>query len=223
MKPAHATRLGLAFRWAAVLVLGVGYSVASHLAAASPTPTLLGALVAIVPLIGLALVMAWRSAHRPVLLALCVAACVALFSILDWLVAHYNWVFLLQHVGINALLFLAFARTLQSGHTPMVTGFARIVHGTLSPALIRYTRAATVAWSAYFAVVMIASLLLFWLAPVTVWSAFANLLTAPMLAVMFAGEYIVRCLVLPASERAGPLEAIRAYRQSQAAKTARRP
>lgn len=204
-------------------MLGTGYAVLSHWAAASAEPDLLDALVAIVPPLGLAFVMAWRSPRRAVGLTLCLAACAALYSSSSWLVAHYNWVFLLQHAGVYALLCVAFGRTLQGGQTPMISGFARIVHGELSPALIRYTRSATWAWTFYFGGISGLSLLLFWLAPVPIWSAFANLLGIPLLVLMFMGEYAVRYCVLPAADRAGPLEAIRAYRQASAEGAARRP
>ena len=208
------TRLIQACRWSAALVMGVGYAMLSHRASASPAPDLLDALVTIIPLLGLALLMAWRSAQRKLMLSLCLLACAILFLISGWLVAHYKWVFLLQHAGIYALLCLAFGRTLQGGKIPMVSQFAQIVHGILSPALIRYTRAATWAWTFYFGGVTTLSLALFWLAPVHIWSAFANLLNMPLLALMFAGEYAVRCYRLPAADRAGPIEAIRAYRQA---------
>lgn len=223
MKAKRGTGFKQALRWAGLLLLGVGYSVLSHIAAASAAPDLLDALVAIAPLVGLAFMMAWRSSQRSTMLALCLAGCVALYGFSAWLVTHYNWVFLLQHAGIYALLCVAFGRTLQAGRTPMISGFARIVHGGLSPALIVYTRWATWAWSIYFGSIAALSLLLFWLAPIAIWSAFANLLGVPLLGLMFAGEYAARCYVLPAADRAGPLEAIRAYRQASSAGTARQP
>jgi uncharacterized membrane protein len=206
-----------------VLILGIGYSVLAHLAAASTTPGSLDALVAIFPLVGLAFVMAWRSSQRTIMLALCLAACAGLYGMSAWLVTHYNWVFLLQHAGVYALLCVAFGRTLQAGRTPMVAGFARIVHGTLSPALIGYTRSVTWAWSIYFGSISALSLVLFWLAPIAIWSAFANLLGVPLLVLMFVGEYAMRCYVLPVADRAGPLDAIRAYRQASSSATARQP
>jgi uncharacterized membrane protein len=212
-----------ACRWGAVLALGVAYSVLAHRASVSATPDFSGALLAILPLVGVALAMAWRSTRRTAMVAACLAACLALFVFRDWMVAHYNWVFLLQHAGMYALLCVAFGRTLQAGHTPMVTGLARMVHGTLTPALVRYTRSVTWAWTLYFAVTCAVSLLLFWLAPIAVWSAFANLLGPVLLVLMFAAEYAVRCFVLPAADRAGPLEAIRAYRRGSASGDARRP
>ncbi len=167
--------------------------------------------------------MAWRSAHRAIFLMLWLAACAALYGVSGWLVTHYHGVFLLEHVGVYALLCLAFGKSLRAGRTPLVTGFARLVHRTMSPALLSYTRAVTWAWALYFGGVSTLSLLLFWLAPITVWSTFANLLGFPLLALMFAGEYAVRCFVLPAAERAGPLEAIRAYRQASSNPPAHHP
>lgn len=223
MKAELTTRLKQACRWTAVIALGLAYSVLSYLAAASAAPDLLDALVAIVPLVGVAFVMAWRSPQRVLMLALCLAACAVFYGFSGWLVAHYIWVFLLQHAGMYALLCGAFGRTLQGGQTPMVSRFARIVHGGLSPALIRYTRSATWAWTFYFGGTAGLSLLLFWLAPIALWSAFANLLGIPLLVLMFVGEYAVRCYVLPAADRAGPLDAIRAYRQASSESTPRLP
>ena len=216
-RPAGFTRFRHAARWAAVIALGIGYSVLSHFAAASAVPDLLDAAVAVVPLAGLALVMAWRSYRRVRMLTLCLAACALLYGVSGWLVAHYNWIFLLQHAGMYALLCIAFGRTLPAGQTPMISRFARIVHGQLSPALVSYTRSVTVAWTCYFGGVAALSLLLFWLAPVQVWSVFANLLGVPLLVLMFAGEYAVRWVVLPCADRTGPLEAIRAYRLASSA------
>lgn len=56
-----------------------------------------------------------------------------------------------------------------------------------------------------------------------VWSVFANLLSTPLLMLMFAGEYAVRWFVLPAADRAGPLEAIRAYRLASSGDRVDRP
>jgi len=213
--PGRRHRFQGALRWLAVIALGIAYSLLSHFAAASEVPGVLQALVAIVPLAVVALVMAWRTPSRTLrvaLLALCIAAGTLLYAQSDWLVAHFSWIFLLQHAGMHALLGVAFGRTLMAGATPMISRFARIVHGTLSPALVRYTRSVTLAWTWYFGGMATLSLLLFWLAPLRTWSVFANLLGAPLLVLMFAGEYAVRWLVLPACDRAGPIEAIRAYR-----------
>lgn len=216
MKPGLTAKVLRGVRWAAIAAVCAAYPVLAHLASADPHPDRLDAAVAIAPLIALALVLAWRSPQRPWMLLLCLAGFALLYAVSGWLVQHYNWVFLLQHAGMQALLGLAFARTLRAGQQPMVSRFAAIIHGSLSPALARYTRQVTWAWTLYFAVMTTLSLLLFWLAPVSVWSAFANLLNLPLLVVMFSAEYAARLLLLAPSDRAGPLDAIRAYRQASA-------
>ncbi|MES2687326.1 MAG: hypothetical protein V4706_10920 [Pseudomonadota bacterium] len=207
-------KLLLGARWAAIAAFCVGYSVLAHFAAANPNPDLFDAAVAIAPLLALAVLLAWRSPQRPWMLLLCLAGCAALYAASSWLVQHFNWVFLLQHAGMQALLGLAFGRSLRAGQVPMVSRFATVVHGSLSPALARYTCQVTWAWTFYFAIMTTLSLLLFWLAPVAVWSVFANLLNLPLLILMFAAEYGARLYFLPPSDRAGPLEAIRAWRHS---------
>jgi uncharacterized membrane protein len=223
VKPEQGARLGQACRWAGVFVAGVGYAVLAHRAAAASTRDSFSALVAVTPLLALALVIAWRSRHRAAMLVSWAAVCALLYTMSEWLLAHYEWIFLLEHAGIHALLGLVFGKSLRAGHEPLVTGFARRVHSSLSPAVTAYTRSVTWAWTFYFAAISVSSLLLFGLAPRAVWSTFANLLTFPLLVTMFAGEYAVRCRVLPAGDRAGPLEAIRAYRQSVSAARARQP
>jgi uncharacterized membrane protein len=207
------TLLGAA-RWAGVGAVCVGYAVLAHFASADPSPDLLDASVAMAPLVALSLALAWRSSRRHWMLLVCLAGCVAVYFATDWLVQHHNWVFLLQHVGMQALLGLAFGTTLRTGQMPLVSRLAALVHGQLSPALARYTRQVTWAWTLYFSAMAVASLLLFWLAPVAVWSIFANLLGIPLLILMFIAEYAVRLCLLAPSERTGPLQAIRAYLQA---------
>ncbi len=214
MKPGLTANLLRGIRWAAIAGFCIGYSVLSHFASADPNPDLFDAAVAMATPLALGAVLAWRSAHRIWMLLLFVAVCIALYAARLWLVQHFNWVFLLQHAGTQGLLGLAFARSLRAGQVPMVSRFAEVIHGSLSPALTRYTRQVTWAWALYFAVMTTLSLLLFWLAPVAVWSVFANLLNLPLLILMFAAEYGARVMLLAPSDRSGPLEAIRAWRQS---------
>lgn len=219
MKPGLTATLVRSVRWASIAAACIAYPVLAHLAAADPNPDLFDVAVAITPMSVLALVLAWRSPQRPWLLLLCLAVAAALYSVSGWLLLHFNWVFLLEHVGVQAMLALAFGRSLRAGQIPMVSRFAATVHGELSAAQVRYTRQVTWAWTLYFAGISSLSLLLFWLAPISVWSTFALLLNLPLLIAMFAAEYLVRLWVLPPGDRAGPLESIRAYRQAGSGNT----
>lgn len=214
MTGALTTPLGNACRGIAIFAVVVGYALLSHLTASSATPSVMGAVVATGPMLGLSFLLAWRSQQRMQLLLVWLAVCAVLYGGRDWLIAHYHWVFLLEHAGTYGLLCASFGLSLRKGETPLVSRFAGMVHGRLSPALTRYTRAITLAWTLYFASVAGLSMLLFWLTPLHVWSTFAYLLGLPLLVLMFAGEYAARCYLLPPADRTGPLEAIRAYRQA---------
>jgi uncharacterized membrane protein len=220
--PAPASR---ALGWAGALAACVAYAVLTHQAASEPHPGLYEAAVIVVPLLALAPLLVWQSATRAgtraAWLGLWLMACVAAFAMRDWLVFNHNWVLLLQQVTINGLLGIAFGRTLADGQVPLIARFAALVHGTLSPRVARYTRQVTWAWTLYFALTIVVSLLLFWLAPVAAWSVFVNLLSAPLLVAMFAAEYLVRLCFIPREERGGFLEAVRAYRTWAAARAAR--
>ena len=170
-------------------------------------------VIVVLPLMAFALAFAWRSPHRPAALSLWLAMGGGIYLARDRLAAGTHWVVLLQHVGINGALGLVFGRTLAPGAKPLISRLAEAVHGSLSARMERYTERATRAWTAFFATMVLTSLLLFAFAPLTLWSAFVNLLTFPLVLAMFAGEYLVRVLSLPAAERAGFFESIRAYRR----------
>jgi uncharacterized membrane protein len=92
-----------------------------------------------------------------------------------------------------------FALTLRPGHEPLITGMARRLHGDISDELARYTRRVTIAWAGFFAAQLAISTTLFCFAPLVAWSFFVNILDLPLVAAMFAAEYMVRlrCLRNP--------------------------
>ena len=221
MKPWPPAPARRALGWAGGALGIVGYAVLAHRAASEAHPGLFEAAVFIVPLMAFALALAWRSPRRGVWTALWLAATVVLVALRGRLGAGTQWVLLAQHVGINALLCLVFARTLAAGSTPLVTQLATIVHSTLSPGVARYTRGVTWAWAGYFGITAIASALLFALAPAPVWSAFVNLLSLPLLAAMFIGEYLVRIVMVPREERSSIFQAVAAWREFSSRKSAK--
>lgn len=213
MKPWWPATPWQALAWVAVAACCIAYAGLAHHAASSPAPGLFEACVFIVPLMGLALAMAWRSTHRALWVAAWLAVCAGLWLARGQLGAGTQWLLLAQHVSINAALCLGFGKTLASGSVPLVSRLARIVHGELTPRVASYTRGATVAWTLFFGVNALLSTLLFALSPAPVWSAFVNLLSLPLLVAMFVGEYVARILLVPRSERSGFFEALGAYRQ----------
>lgn len=115
-----------------------------------------------------------------------------LFTALAWWSAGTSFGVFVPPLASFGLFLWFFGRTLAPGREPLVTAIARFVHGTLTPEIERYTRGVTVAWCAFFAGMAAVSIALAALAPLAVWSLFANLLAYPLVALMFAGEYAVR-------------------------------
>lgn len=96
----------------------------------------------------------------------------------------------------TAYLFLLwfFGHTLVRGREPLITRLARRVHGALPQYMETYTRRVTLAWCVFFAAQVAVSVLLFLFATLNTWSLFVNLLNFPLLALMFAGEYLYRII-----------------------------
>jgi uncharacterized membrane protein len=198
----------------------VAYALLSHRAASAAHPGGFEALVVSAPILAVGLAFAWRSARRLPWLLLWAAAVIGVALAGEAMAAGTLWLLLLQAVGVNAAMGLAFGRSLAPGSTPLVSRFAQVVHGPLSPRLAGYTRGVTVAWVMYFAFTVLVTVVLFFTATPAVWSAFVNLMSLPLLALMFVGEYLVRILVIPASERSGFFQAVAAYRKFGAGKAA---
>jgi hypothetical protein len=92
---------------------------------------------------------------------------------------------------------MVIGRTLVEGREPLITRLAREVHGSLAPFMEAYTRRVTVAWCVFCAAQlgMSAALLIF--ASLEKWSLFVNILNAPLVVLMFVGEYIYRVMRFP--------------------------
>ncbi len=195
-------------------VLLVAWAVGAHMASASGEPSDWGAALAIAPL-GLALGLAlWRLPIR----WLAVLGALAALALLVWawpaLTSQVALLYFVQHVGVNGLLAAFFGRTLSGPGEPLVTRMARQLHGgVLSERQVTYTRQVTRAWTIFFLGMAAVSTGLYLLAPVAVWSVFANLLGAPLIGAMFLGECLWRMRVLPIHERPTLADAVRAWKQ----------
>lgn len=191
----------------------VVWAALAHLGSAASAPSDLGAAVAVAPLAAVVVTVLWRTGS---LLWPAVGAC-ALIALATWLWpvlrANVALLYYIQHVGTNLALGTLFGRSLIGAREPLVTRFARMAHnGPLRATKVRYTRQVTLAWTAFFAAMAVLSTGLFVLAPPAIWSLFANLLTMPLLALMFAAEHLVRVRVLPPEDNSSIGDTIRGYR-----------
>src|ERR1035437_8758578 len=176
-------------RWLGLVALLIGYPLLAHYTNQSAHSANLGAVVAIAPVLLIALVLAWRSSRRFIMLGALVLSCVALW--LGWpaLERPFGLVYWLQNMAMYVILFINFSRTLIAGRQPLCTRFAAALQAPLTPRHEIYTRQVTLAWSLFFVAMALASSLLFFLAPLATWSVFANFLTLPLVALMFIAEY----------------------------------
>ncbi len=163
------------------------------------------------PLVALACWIVARSRNKPLWLSVLLAA-----GAFVYLLEHRERLGLaassgISHAAANFFLLWYFGSTLARGREPLITRFARRVHGALQPAMERFTRQLTVAWCAFFAAQLIASVLLYAFAPLNAWSLFINLLNLPLLALMFGGQSVYRRLCYPDCPRASIWQAVEAF------------
>lgn len=205
--------LAALLRRAAIVIMVVAWATLAHIGSTGDGPPNLAAALAATPLVAIVIILLWRTGNLlwPIAGGLAVLALAAWW----WPVLRENvaLLYFIQHVGTNLALGALFGRSLVTGREALVTQFSRMAHnGQLSPSRTRYTRQVTVAWTAFFVTMAALSTALFVAAPPAVWSLFANLLTLPLLGLMFAAEHLVRLRVLPPEDRPSIADTIRGYR-----------
>lgn len=121
-----------------------------------------------------------------------------------------NRLYMLQHVGINALLCGWFGGTLRRDRLSLIGQFAARIH-PLSPAMREYTWRVTRVWTVYFALLVLASVVVYATMSFAAWSVLANLLTPLMVGILFVGEYLLRYRLHPEFERTRLIDTVRAF------------
>ncbi len=213
---------------ALIVALIAGYALASHFALILPNGQAIAAALALgIPAVALiGFVFQWTVKRlvklSPTLryaaaaLAAVVPVAVLLWQTWPLVVSNAQMLYLVQHVGTNALLAWVFGHTLVEGSTPLVVTFARIVHTHLPPEIEAYARKVTLAWTLFFIVTCVVSVVLFAAAPLAAWSTFAVLLQWPSVAVFFVGEYVLRKRLFRHFDHASMKQGFDAYNQHRA-------
>lgn len=201
-----------------VVLLMLAWVVAAHVGSTGWGNADFNAGVAVLPIVAAALMALWRLPQT----ALRVAGSIALAALLAWLWSRLRHnvalLYYVQHLGIHVALGVLFGRSLIGPGDPLITRMARRIFARpLSERKLRYTRGATLAWTLFFFLNALVSTVLFIWAPPAIWSVHANLLTGPLIGLMFLGEHLVRMRVLPPHERPGLADIMQAYRRESAA------
>jgi uncharacterized membrane protein len=211
---------GQLLRGLAVVVFLAVWAFLAHTGSAGEGSGDLSVLLGVAPIVAALALLLWRSRHP----ALTGAGILAMLGGLAWywptLRENIALLFFIQHLGTNLALGTLFGRSLIGGGEALITQLARAVHeANLSELKRRYTRQATLAWTLFFLGNALISAILWLLAPHSVWSVYANLLSTPLLAAMFIGEHIWRLYALPPDERPSITQVARAFRMRNQQKT----
>lgn len=176
------------------------------------------ALVALAPIAAALGLAVRRSPWRYAGLIALVGACGTLAAFWPAVRSNVAFLYLIQHAGINLALAALFGTSLRGPGDALVTRLARLAETPdLSPLKVRYTRQVTRAWTLFFLANAGVSVLLYALAPMAVWSVYANILCGPLVAAMFLGEHLWRRRVLPPEERPSIATVVRAWRSHRSA------
>jgi uncharacterized membrane protein len=182
---------------AVVAAFIIGYALLSHYSNTAPDAKGLGAVLTIAPILLIGAAMLWRWTHP--LLAFSVSALVGVLLFYYWplLTKYYEWADVGQQCGVYALVSLSFGRSLLGGRVPICTQLTAKLHGPLTPAEITYTRWATLAWTLMYGLLAVFILILFFVAPLRLWSLFVNFVAFGLIALMFIADHAIRRCVLP--------------------------
>lgn len=179
----------------AIATAFLGYQFLIHKVSISGHLTALSAALVLIPFV---IATTWFiTVEIGLLLALAITATFLLLGLATVNIfgpPHPAIIFGMPHLAANSFLMWFFVRTLNKQQEPLITLIARRVHGSLTPDLVIYTRHVTIAWSLFFALQIAGSILLFFFASLEIWSMFINILSSPLVVLMFLSEYIYRVL-----------------------------
>ena len=187
----------------------IAYAALSHYSNETPEARGLGAGLSVGPILLIALALAWRWLPRVVAALLTVGTIGALIAWWPEIRRHYEWADLAQQCGAYALISFGFARTLFGGRVPTCTQIAQRLHGSLDAGELAYLRAATLAWAGFYLIIAVAVGVLYFTAPLSVWSLFTNFVVFGLIALMALVDHLVRRRVLPPRHSGGLLTALR--------------
>ena len=192
----------------------VAFAVLVHRENASGHPGALAAFLAVFPLLLAVLAMMGQPGLRLVAALLLVIVAALYWSAWPLVAQHAGLLFWLQDMALLLALLSLFGRTLLPGRVPLCVKFAQAMHGELSAEHARYARQVTWAWTVFFGLLALVSTALFFLAPLAVWSLYANFVVLPLIGIMFIVEYQVRKRVLTDAPHGRFIDGIHAYLNS---------
>jgi len=198
----------------AALVALAAWTIAAHWLFSDSSHPRTAILFAWAPIAAATVLLTRTSAHRVAWLAAVAVATLLIGFVTPGHDLDPSLLWQFQYLAMQAALGAFFGRTLLPGREPLVTRFARLVHGDLPPRMARYTRQVTIAWAVFFALMAAVAIALYAFASRELWSAFVNLLTIPCVLAMFVAEYSIRRLRFPGFEHSSLLAGAQAFHRA---------
>jgi len=207
-------RSAIGWAWKALVVLAcIAYEYSVYVSVSNAQSGLLHTILLWLPLVVLAAWIMVRSGNKLLWLAALLAVAAFVYVMEHEARLGLPVVSGISHAAVYLFLFWYFGRTLVRGREPLISRFARRIHGVLDPETSLFTRNATLAWCVFFAVQLMASALLFAFASIGAWSLFINVLNLPLVALMFVGQFVYRKVGYPGSPGASVWQAVQAFTQ----------
>jgi uncharacterized membrane protein len=189
--------------------LVVGYEWLAHWMTSTGRLPWLGGALSAAPLAILALWVLW-SRRSPLDWAVLGGASLLVLAADRWVSS--GALHALPHVAVCLFVASLFGRTLLPGRETLVTRLALHVHGSLPDFIHAYTLQVTWAWFLFMSALALVSLGMSCFAVLSAWSLLANVLTLPLVLLMFIAEYAYRRWRFPGFEHASLTAAMRAFR-----------
>jgi len=189
--------------------LVVAYAVLSHYSSTHPDAKGLGAGLTLGPALLIGTVVLWRWTKPLIALLAALTAGAVLWRYWPVVERNYEWGDLAQQCGAYALVGIGFARSLFHCRVPMCEQLAAKMHGSLSPGESVYMRRATLAWTLFYFALAASILILYFVAPLRVWSLFVNFATFALIVVAGLIDHAIRRRLLPRHRGGGILTVIR--------------
>jgi uncharacterized membrane protein len=185
-----------------------GFALLSQYSYATPEAKGLGAALSVGPIAAIGIFLAWR--WTPRLIAALLTLGIGVLLVIYWplLKTHYEWSDLIQQVGAYAMVATGFGRSLLPGRTPLCTQLASQIHGPQTAVELRYTRRATWVWFAFYTLLAVAIVIVFFRASPRAWSLFTNFGSFGLMAALFLADHGLRRLVLPRRPGGGIVAAL---------------
>lgn len=192
-----------------VVALIVAYALLSHYSSTHPDAKGLGAALSIGPILLIGLVLLWRWTSPPMALLAAAGVGAVLWRFWPMIERNYEWADLAQQCGAYALVAAGFARSLLRGRVPLCEQLAVKMHGTLAPVETVYMRRATLTWAIFYFALAAAILILYFAAPLSLWSLFVNFATFSLIFLAGLADHALRRRLLPRHPSGGILTIIR--------------